>query len=107
MGSYAGRLTQIIRNDYASTACNTTAWITLTTSLREDCRQVEIFDSSSSEFVLGYGVAGGEQTACRVLPGGNGNISLLLNKGMRIALKCANTTISTASTGVFVMNCYV
>lgn len=118
MGTYAGRLVQTFRLNYADQPLTAGAsFVTLTqtaysaghTSLREDVRCVEIFDSGGGEYVLGYGVAGGEQTAMRVFPGGtSGPTPLLLNKGMRLALKVADSsTPATVSSGVFIMNCYV
>ena len=116
MGTYAGRLVQTIRLNYASQNVSTGSYVAITatafttgTSLREDAGHVEIFDSSGGEMVLAYGAAGGEQTAYRVPPGGStGPIPMLLNKGMRLALKCADaSTPATVSSGVFIMNLFV
>ena len=116
MGTYGGRLIQTIRLNYGSQAVATGSYVTLTatafttgTSLREDARSCEIFDSGGGEMLLAYGASGGEQTAMRVFPGGtSGPTPLLLNKGMRLALKVADaSTPATVSTGVFIMNLYV
>lgn len=116
MGTYGGRLAQTIRLNYGSQTVATGSYVTITTtafttgtSLREDVRCVEIFDSGGGEMVLAYGASGGEQTAMRVFPGGtSGPTPLLLNKGMRLAIKCADaSTPATVSSGVFIMNCYV
>ena len=116
MGTYAGRLVQTIRLNYASDNVTTGSYVAITatafttgTTLREDVRCAEIFDSGGGEMVLAYGASGGEQTAYRIVPGGTtGPISLLLNKGMRLALKVADaSTPATVSSGVLIMNLFV
>lgn len=116
MGTYAGRLVQTIRLNYASQNVATGSYVAITatafttgTSLREDVRAIEIFDSGAGEMILAYGPSGGEQTAYRSAPGGtSGPMPLLLNKGMRLALKVADaSTPATISSGIFIMNCFV
>ncbi len=109
IGAYAGRLAQSIRINYATTTCATGSFVSLTTACRTDCRVVEIFDTGGGEMILAYGAAGGEQTAMRTFPGGtSGPTPLLLNAGMRLALKVADSsTPATVSSGVFIMNMYV
>ena len=107
--AYAGRFAQSIRVNYATTNVTTGAFTQISTAIRTDARAVSIFDSGGGEMILAYGSSGGEQTAMRVFPGGNsGPEPLLLNSGMRLAIKCADSsTPATVSSGVFIMNLYV
>jgi hypothetical protein len=109
MGTYGGRLVQEIRLNYATTNVATGAFTQVLTACRTDIKSVEIFDSGGGEMILAYGPASSEKTAMRVFPGGtSGPTTLLLNSGMRLALKCADSsTPATVSAGVFIMNLFV
>ena len=109
MGTYAGRLAETIRLNYATTTVSTAAFVQILTACRTDVRSLEIFDTGGGEMILAYGASGGEQTAMRTFPGGtSGPTPMLLNQGMRLALKvAASSTPATVSSGVFIMNLYV
>jgi hypothetical protein len=104
-----GRPSQLVRYVYGTgTAAVTTAWRVVATACRTDSKSVEIFDSSGCELLLGIGPAGSEVDLIQVFPGGNGHIPLLLNQNMRLSVRvAANSTPTSAATGVFVMNLYI
>lgn len=83
------------RNNYATTPVTTAAYVEMIANLSVNCREIEVFDSSGQTINLAYGPAGSEVVACQIIPGGNGRIPVMLNKGMRIALKAisANCTV--------------
>lgn len=96
---------QKIRNDYSSVNVTSSAYVQLSASLTEQISCVEIFDSSGAVLVLAIGPSGGEaDLPFYVLPGGNGRMGLLLNKGQRLSIKSVDT--ATVSTGQICINLY-
>lgn len=76
----------------------TAAWTELSAALADDINALEVFDSSGSTLKIGYGPAGSEVDLCYIPPGGmDGRMDVLLNKGMRVAIKAvdANATVGS------------
>lgn len=96
------KLVDTVNYDY-TVPVTSAAWVEIKASLASDVRSIEVFDSCGQIIYLGYGPAGSEQTAMQILPGGNGKQDVLLNQGMRLALKAASTS---ATVGQCVINFY-
>lgn len=92
-----------LRNDYTGTNVTTAAIVELSSSIPENCRELEVFDSSGQTMELYYGPSGSEVSALKILPGGNGRISCILNKGMRLGVKAVS---ATANVGELTINAY-
>lgn len=97
---------QSIRNDYSSTNVTTSAYVQLDSSLNQDTRSLEIFDSSGRTLVLARGASGSEvDLPFYIVPGGNANIVDvgLLPRGTRLSIKAVD---ASATTGVLILNLY-
>jgi len=83
-----------------STPIATGSYTELDAVLSDDVSHVEIFDSSGEALVIAFGAAGSEDDQFYVMPGGNGRIPLLMNKGIRISAKAIGT--ATASGNLYI-----
>lgn len=99
----AAKPVQLVNRDYANASVNTSTFSTLVNALTDHSSELEIFDSSGSILVLGYGPSGSEQNLIYVMPGGSGRIACLLSKGNRLSIKAVD---SAATSGELVMNIY-
>lgn len=98
----ASKCVATLRYNY-TVPVTTAAWVEILAALDHDVREVEVFDSSGQTLQLGYGPSGSEVVGFQIVPGGNGRVEQLLNKGMRLALKAVS---ATASTGECTINFY-
>lgn len=101
MSHSSGIPKQIIRNDYSSTNVTTGAYVELDASIDGDILEVEIFDSSGQTMVLALGAASAEDDMIYIMPGGNGRISLIINKLQRLSVKAVS---GNATSGELTMN---
>ncbi len=103
MSSPASHPVQTIRLDF-STAAQTTAWATLSSSLTDGASVVELYNSSTSFLELGVGSGSVPSYIypMSVFPsGGNGRIEMIFDKSAKLFVRA---TAATASTGVFAIN---
>jgi hypothetical protein len=64
---------------------------------------LEIFDSSGQTMELGMGASGSETRIALILPGGNGQIPILIQQGTRLSVRAVS---GTASSGELDLNAY-
>lgn len=94
-----------VRKDYSVTPINTGAYVQLSTSLGQNIKELEIFNSCGSIMQLAIGPAGSESVLpFMILPGGNGIIKCLLNAGMRLAVIAVDA--NSGAVGNLVINGY-
>lgn len=99
-----GNSVQRIRNVYSTTNVTTGAWVQLTAATTDVVSTAEIFDSSGQVMQLATGAAGSEVAIpLYVTPGGNGQIRLLIGKGVRLSVRAVT---ATASVGELDINLY-
>ncbi len=95
-----------VRNDHSSGNVGDAAAtdVELIASTSAEINRLEIFDSSGKEFLLMTGVEASETEFLRILPGGNGQIDVLIAAGTRLVIRA--TSGDTIDAGVFIMNTY-
>lgn len=82
------------RNDYASTAVTTAAYVQLVAATANIYEEFEIFDSSGQTMVIAFGGAGSEVDQFLVPPGGNGRVLHHCAAGTRISIKAVSANAS-------------
>ena len=92
-----------IYNQYLSSPVTTSAYVQLVASTASVSNMIEIFDSSGQSMILGVGAAGSEVIQLYTLPGGNGQVPLLIPAGSRVAIKALT---ANATSGYITINFY-
>lgn len=62
-------------------------YVQLVSSLSDDVSELDIFDGGGKAMTLGFGASSAEVDLIHIPPGGQGPRSVILNKGMRVAIK--------------------
>lgn len=83
------------RNDYTSTAVDTSTWVQLIASTAAAVTCIEVFDSCGQTLQLGTGAAASETRKLIIPPGGlSGCVPLAIPAGTRVSVKAISATCS-------------
>lgn len=92
-----------VRNDYSSSPVSTVAYTHIINSVPATATEIEIFDSSGQTLVVAFGAPGLEVDQLYLIPGGNGQIPLLVPAGTNVSVKAVS---ANATAGELDVNLY-
>lgn len=91
------------RLDFSTSNVTTSAYVQLDASLAANCKEIEIYNSSSEPLLLATGAAASEVDQMYIMPGGNGRVPFVASSAVRTSLKAVSATINS---GQILVNFY-